>query len=471
MIIGTIIHVCLLLSIFLYQEDRMVSTTPILVAEIISIIVFAVGNIKFKNSVLCRHFTMGSLGVGYMAILFGSWHAPYLWAFGVLMGAAVMVYSDIKLCLRCCIGAVLANVIFVISFYVSGASAQTSSRFMIPTNLMFVILFAIVDFLVIKLNERQTQETMYAIHTKAAEQQTVARQVKMSSEQIAEKLELADEAMNRLSERVDASSEAVDQISASVTQTADSIQTQTAMNSNIMKSLENITGESKEMQELSNNVKQNVGEGHEIIESLQMQAKETAAINEQSARITEELVISAETVRNIVGAILNISNQTNLLALNASIEAARAGEAGKGFAVVAEEIRKLSEDTKTSAQEIVSTIDVLIGNVHNASDNMQKSVDSSNKQGEMIERTGEKFSVILTSVNALAKNVEQISANVQKCADATATVMDSVTDLSATSEEVAASSEASLTLSKECVQDMDETKRILNEILKISRSM
>ena len=61
-------------------------------------------------------------------------------------------------------------------------------------------------------------------------------------------------------------------------------------------------------------------------------------------------------VKNETGVIENITSQTNLLALNASIEAARVGESGKGFAVVADQIRTLSEETKSSSNQIRQSI-------------------------------------------------------------------------------------------------------------------
>ena len=57
-------------------------------------------------------------------------------------------------------------------------------------------------------------------------------------------------------------------------------------------------------------------------------------------------------IGKLVDSMTRIASQTDLLALNAAIEAARAGQHGLGFRVVAAEVRKLSEQSARSADEV-----------------------------------------------------------------------------------------------------------------------
>ncbi len=93
----------------------------------------------------------------------------------------------------------------------------------------------------------------------------------------------------------------------------------------------------------------------EMIDSLEKSFQKFDTINDEVTRIDE----TARNISDIVDVIKKVADQTNLLALNAAIEAARAGEHGKGFAVVAEEVRNLSESTKSSVEDILKTIERL----------------------------------------------------------------------------------------------------------------
>ncbi|MER2189924.1 MAG: methyl-accepting chemotaxis protein [Solibacillus sp.] len=165
--------------------------------------------------------------------------------------------------------------------------------------------------------------------------------------------------------------------------------------------------------------------GGKIIEDAKKQMDvinhSTATVNELVQKLTQQ----TEEIGNITQVITAISDQTNLLALNAAIEAARAGEHGKGFAVVAEEVRKLAEESKKSANSIVAlTVDI-----KNDTDNVERAVTdslTSVKDGvEIIGEAGNSFGAIVHAVEQMTTQIEEISATSEQ--------------LSASAEEVTAS--------------------------------
>ena len=87
--------------------------------------------------------------------------------------------------------------------------------------------------------------------------------------------------------------------------------------------------------------------------------------------------------------IKEISTQVNLLSINAAIEAAHAKEAGRGFAVVADEIKKLSDRTRKSVEEIDRTIGLIRSELQRVTENMMAlntRMDEMRSFGTVLER-------------------------------------------------------------------------------------
>jgi methyl-accepting chemotaxis protein len=93
-----------------------------------------------------------------------------------------------------------------------------------------------------------------------------------------------------------------------------------------------------------------------LIGQIETGLREIEAAVARSETTFEQLQARAAGIGALVESSRDVALQTHMLAVNAGIQSVSAGEHGKGFAVIAEEVRKLSQDSGRSAQEISGVV-------------------------------------------------------------------------------------------------------------------
>lgn len=181
--------------------------------------------------------------------------------------------------------------------------------------------------------------------------------------------------------------------------------------------------------------------GNDIAQSAvqQMRQVEQASVQslEQFRIMNERSLMIGEVVQGIT----EITKQIQMLSLNASIEAARAGEHGRGFAVVAGEVRKLSEQSKESNEQIREFLLGLQEDMnHSVSEMNHVNTEVASGVNKVVE-AGNAFNHLLILIQSINHSIQSVSAATQQ--------------ISAGTEEVSASVEETAQITAKSQQSAD----------------
>lgn len=197
----------------------------------------------------------------------------------------------------------------------------------------------------------------------------------------------------------------------------------------------------REIEQIFDTTKSKVDSGICVVHDLNEKARATIHATGVITNGIEKLEQKSASIEGIVHAINDISEQTDLLSLNASIEAARAGDAGRGFSVVAEEIRKLAAKSMEAANEIGVVVASIQEQTKETAASARTAEHMISTQEEALSNTIEAFSDINGDVNALVEHMSRIKEQMEAIEDEKKGALDSIQDISAVSEESAASAE------------------------------
>ncbi len=184
--------------------------------------------------------------------------------------------------------------------------------------------------------------------------------------------------------------------------------------------------------EISHSMEEMLGSVKGTSQEAQETEKRTLHTQENIMEMAEVTKTTLESVHGITqkaSVIGDIAKETNLLAINAAIEAAHAGS--KSFGVVANEVRKLSEHSQLSAQEIDKF--------------SAASIEATEHTENLVEQVVPEIQENARAVSNISKAssrqhiaITEITSSVRQLTDITQSNSASAEELATTSEELAA---------------------------------
>lgn len=260
---------------------------------------------------------------------------------------------------------------------------------------------------------------------------------------------------------------AIDEIATGATSQAEDTQNATNDIQKIGQLIEQIVTDVDNLDENAKIMSVAEKEANEIVSQLSATTVKTSEAVDAIASQTKATNDSAQQIQEAVALITAIASQTNLLSLNASIEAARAGDAGRGFAVVATEIQKLAEQSNDSAGKIQNIISQLLTESNKTVDIMTEVKTIVNEQDAKLDETVKVFGRVKDGIQTSVNNIGTIRDCSKDLNAARNEIIEVIQNLSAISEENAASTEETTASMQELGQTMlslDDAAMKLNKI-------
>lgn len=288
---------------------------------------------------------------------------------------------------------------------------------------------------------KETQDIIDAAKVLQQNLVSIVDNIKSTSSDLAGSVVDTNELCNSSASGATQISEAVDELSNATNNMAESVQT-----------LADNMSEISEYVDAINDATDALSKSSSVMDTISEEAKSDIGLVAESAiksvnaveNITEHMTELADSIAEITKAtelIASISSQTSLLSLNASIEAARAGEAGRGFAVVASEISQLAEQSDNGTKQIDEVTKKVLDLSSKSRALTEAIAEIIKDEQHKVEATQDSFLKLKGEIDHSLSQINSIAEGVKKLEVAKDTATRAVSDLSAISEENAATNE------------------------------
>lgn len=432
---------------------------------IVSLIVNCSVYFKDRSTPYLKHTAILGYAFLYAAVMYGAKN-DLVFTIAFPIASLFVLYNDMKFIIKSAIVVFLINLAYVIRCVmagkmVSGLSVETST---ITLHLATIGLGMFTICMVTRLSNILNKEKLQRAAKHQEQAEKLLQEVLEISTKVKANTQEVTELMGGLQTATDQTATALEEIAAGNGSNTESIEQQTNMTTQIQEMISNTKQRSSQMEKVAEESMQAIDKGRSSMKNLLEQSAIISEVNTSVNAMMDALAHNTNEVANITQNIFEISSQTNMLALNASIESARAGEAGRGFAVVADQIRVLAEETRKLTEGISQITKELQENASNTQEQIGEVLQATETEKQMIQVTDEDFGTIRAKMEHLHQDVATISDEIEQIMTANNSIVDSITHISAVSEEVTANTSQATDMGNQTKERAIQVGRLMEEL-------
>ena len=177
----------------------------------------------------------------------------------------------------------------------------------------------------------------------------------------------------------------IDAVSANMETQATSVEDEASAIEEMVRNVESVNQVSDRSRQFSNELNMYAGDSRIAITSMM--------------DLIKDFMRKSQKINELMSLIKDVAEKIHILALNATIQAANAGAGGKVFAVVAAEIRKLSENTSRSIEDIEAQTKLIMDGIGVLSENASSLQGGISSLVSMAERNADVSFQLSTSIS------------------------------------------------------------------------
>lgn len=447
----------------------MVSIPPIILTLLVflaSVVMF----LKFKNTIIYTRYVGIAFVCLYTYILVTAFsNVTYAYMFPMFL---ILVLSFDKLVLR------ITSIIFFIA-NIARIGVTVSGNFMSDNTVIeSVMVEAIITVLVVivtnigaSLLEKFFSSSMEEVLSVSEHNKTIVNKIVEAAKGVETETSHMSDNMILIADSAKSVNTSMASMSQGIQETTEIIIQQNLKTQEVVEIVNNTNEKTSAIAAATKEADAALSIGKEAMDKLHQHVESSIEANDQMRSSVAELQGKTDQVKSITDIILGISSQTNLLALNASIEAARAGEAGKGFSVVADEIRNLAEQTRTETENITNIIQSLSNEAQVMTSKAEHTVAIANEESRCAAEAETQFAQIANKITELTAHVAEVEALMGSLISANRVIANGINSLSATSEEITASTQDVCETSTQNVQLVDNFAASVEHIVGIIKEL